>query len=59
VKILRCYSVAIIQAALLTIASPVARAEDTATDEYVTRKEYDELKDQLLAMKKEFNALKT
>ena len=54
----RCYSAAIIQAALLTIASPVGRAQDTTTDGYVTRKEYEELKDQLLAMKKELDALK-
>jgi len=58
VKIHRCYRVAIIQAALLTVASPVARAEATTTDEYVTRKEYDELKAQLLAMKKELDAIK-
>jgi hypothetical protein len=58
VNIHRCYSAAIIQAALLTIASPVARAQDTTTDGYVTRKEYEELKDQLLAMKKELDALK-
>ena len=57
-KIHRCYRVAIIQAALLTVASPVARAEATTTDEYVTRKEYDELKAQLLAMKKELDAIK-
>jgi hypothetical protein len=48
----------IIQAALLTIAAPVARAQDTTGDGYVTRKEYDELKAQLLAMKKELDALK-
>src|SRR5438132_5278551 len=53
----RC-SAAIIQAALLTIAAPVARAQDTTGDGYVTRKEYDELKAQLLAMKKELDALK-
>jgi len=58
VNIHRCYSAAIIQAALLTIASPMARAQDTTTDGYVTRKEYEELKDQLLAMKKELDALK-
>ena len=57
-KIHRCYSAAIIQAALLTIASPMTRAQDTTTDGYVTRKEYEELKDQLLAMKKELDALK-
>jgi hypothetical protein len=58
VKIHRCYRVAILQAALLIIASPVARAEETTTDEYVTRKEYDELKAQLLAMKKELDTIK-
>jgi hypothetical protein len=56
VKIYRCYSAAIIQAALLTIVS--ARAQDTTTDGFVTRKEYDELKAELLAMKKELDALK-
>ena len=54
----RCYSAAILQAALITIAFPVARAQYTTTDGYVTRKEYEELKDQLLAMKKELDALK-
>ena len=57
-KIHRYYSMAIIQAALLTIASPVARAESTTTDQYVTRREYDELKAQLLAIKKELDAVK-
>ena len=57
-KIHRCYRVAILQAALLIIASPVARAEETTTDEYATRKEYDELKAQLLAMKKELDTIK-
>ena len=56
-KIHRCYSAAIIQAALLTIALG-ARAQDTTTDGYVTRKEYEELKAELLAMKKELDALK-
>jgi hypothetical protein len=56
VNIHRCYSAAIIQAALLTIVS--ARAQDTTADGYVTRKEYDELKAELLAMKKELDALK-
>jgi hypothetical protein len=57
-KIARCYLAAIAQAALLTIAASLARGEDTPTDGYVTRKEYDELKAQLLAMKKELDALK-
>jgi hypothetical protein len=56
VKIYRCYPAAIIHAALLAIVS--AHAQDTTTDEYVTRKEYDELKAELLAMKKELDALK-
>jgi hypothetical protein len=58
VKIHCCYSAAIIQAALLTIAPPVVRAQDTTPDGYVTRKEYEELKTQMLAMKKELDAIK-
>ena len=57
-KIHRYYPVAIIQAALLTIASPVAQAEEPTTDGYVTRKEYEELKAQMLAMKQQLDALK-
>ena len=56
-KIRHYYLAAVIQSALLALASPVARAQN-ATDEYVTRKEYEELKTQLLAMKKELDALK-
>src|SRR5260370_182660 len=37
---------------------PIARAQEPTTDGYVTRKEYDELKAQMLAMKKELDALK-
>jgi hypothetical protein len=48
----------VIQSALLTMLAPVVRAEDPTTDGYVTRKEYDELKVQMLAMKKELDALK-
>jgi len=58
VKIHRCYLAAIFQAAFLMIGSPVARAQDPTTDGYVTRKEYEELKAQMLAMKKELDALK-
>jgi hypothetical protein len=54
----RCFLAALIQAALLTIASPAARAQEPTTDGYVTRKEYEELKAQMLAMKKELEALK-
>jgi hypothetical protein len=52
------YLAAIILTALVIIAVPVARAEEPTTDGYVTRKEYDELKAQLLAMKNELDALK-
>jgi len=58
VKIHCCYLAAIVQAAFLLIGSSVARAQDTTTDGYVTRKEYEELKTQMLAMKKELDALK-
>jgi hypothetical protein len=58
VKIHRYYPVAIIQAALLAIASLVAQAEEPTTDGYVTRKEYEELKAQMLAMKQQLDALK-
>ncbi len=57
-KSYRCFFAAVIQTALVIIAFPVARAEEPTTDGYVTRKEYDELKAQLLAMKKELDALK-
>ena len=40
------------------MASPGARAQNTTTDGYVTRKEYEELKAQMLAMKKELDAIK-
>jgi len=49
---------AIIAGALLTVASPIAHAEDATTDGYVTRKEYEELKAQMLTLKKELDALK-
>jgi hypothetical protein len=48
---------AVIQSALLAVASPVARGQD-ATGEYVSRKEYEELKAEMLAMKKELASLK-
>src|SRR5262245_21304621 len=56
VKSYRCFPAAIIQAALLTIGS--VHAQDTTKDEFVTRKEYDQLKAELLAMKKELDAHK-
>jgi hypothetical protein len=57
-KIRHYYLAAVIQSALLAAASPVARAQDATTEGYVTRKEYEELKTQLLVMKKELDALK-
>src|ERR1700737_4162605 len=57
-KIRHYYLAVVIQSALLTMASPAARAQNAATDGYVTRKEYEELKTQLLAMKKELDAIK-
>ena len=56
-KIHRCFLAAIVQAAFI-ITSSAAIAQDPETDGYVTRKEYEELKDQMLAMKKELDALK-
>jgi hypothetical protein len=58
-KSMRPYRLAAIaQGALLIIASSTVRAEDPPAEGYVTRKEYEELKAQLLAMKKELDALK-
>jgi len=56
-KIRHYYLAAVLQSALLAVASPVARAQNV-TDGYVTRQEYEELKAQLLAMKKELEAIK-
>jgi hypothetical protein len=58
-KNVRRYCLAvIIEGAVLTMASPLARAQETTAEGYVTRKEYEELKIQMLAMKKELDALK-
>jgi len=57
-KVHRCFLAALIQAALLAMASPAAHAQEPTTDGYVTRKEYEDLKAQMLAMKKELDALK-
>jgi len=56
-KIRHYYLAAVVQSALLALASPVVLAQNEATDGYVTRKEYDELKAQMLAMKKQLEAL--
>ena len=49
-------AIAMMAAALLPAGA--VRAEEPATDGYVTRKEYEELKEQMLAMKKELDALR-
>ena len=49
----------LIQGALLAIgACGCSRRDETPTDGYVTRKEYEELKAQMLAMKKELDTIK-
>jgi hypothetical protein len=52
------YLAVIIESVLLTLAFPVAQAEEPTTGGYVTRKEYEELKAQMLAMKQQLDALK-
>src|SRR4030095_8019739 len=42
----------------LATLCPASRGQEAATDVYVTRKEYEELKATMLAMKKELDALK-
>src|SRR5438132_11918831 len=54
----RFYLVVVIQSSLLRIQPTALRAQDETSDGYVTRKEYEELKTQLLAMKKELDTLK-
>jgi hypothetical protein len=51
------YFAVLIQSALLAVVSPAARAQDS-TGGYVSRKEYEELKAEMLAMKKELASLK-
>jgi hypothetical protein len=47
-----------IESVLLTTGPNVVCAQDTPPDGYVTRREYEELKAQMLAMKKELDAIK-
>jgi hypothetical protein len=54
--LLRLYLLIAIQSVLLTTV--VVCAQDTPPDGYVTRREYEELKAQMLAMKKELDAIK-
>jgi hypothetical protein len=48
----------VIETLVLTTAPLAVRAEDATPQGYVTRKEYEELKAQLLAMKKELDTIK-
>jgi hypothetical protein len=54
----RFYLLIIIQGTVLTTVPASVHAEDATPDGYVTRKEYEELKAQLLSMKKELEAIK-
>src|SRR5215468_7195357 len=56
--VLRLYLLIAIQSTLLTTVPAVVGAQDAPPDGYVTRKEYEELKAQMLAMKKELDAMK-
>ena len=55
---MKIHLAAITQVLLLIAALPLVHAQDTTPDGYVTRKEYDELKAELLAIKKELDVLK-
>src|SRR2546423_8059330 len=57
-KIHRWYWAAVIEGTLLLTGSAMLQAQDTPPDGYVTRKEYEELKAELLAMKKELDTIK-
>jgi hypothetical protein len=52
-----CYLAVLLPSAMFALSSPVVRAQD-ASGEYVSRKEYEELKAEMLAMKKELDTLK-
>jgi hypothetical protein len=39
------------------VSMPLARAQDSPSGGYVSRKEYEELKEQLVAMKKELDSI--
>ena len=52
------YLLVAIQSVLLTTLPDVVCAQDARPDGYVTRREYEELKAQMLAMKKELDAIK-
>jgi hypothetical protein len=56
--VLRLSLLIAIQSALITTVPEFVCAQDAPPDGYVTRKEYEELKTQMLAMKKELDAIK-
>ncbi len=56
--ILRPHLLVAIQSVLLTTVLDIVCAQDAPPDGYVTRREYEELKAQMLAMKKELDAIK-
>jgi len=58
VKIHRCYWAVLIHGTLLLTACSLLKAQDTTPEGYVTRKEYEELKAELLAMKREMDTIK-
>jgi hypothetical protein len=49
---------ALLPTALVLIISPLARAEDASSGGYVSRKEYEELRQQMLALKQELDSIK-
>ena len=50
--------VAVVQILLLVVVSSAARAEEDTAGGYVTREEYEELKAEMLALKKELASMK-
>lgn len=53
----RCFLAVVLQGAVFALTAPVLRAQDPSGG-YVSRKEYEELKAEMLAMKKELASLK-
>jgi hypothetical protein len=52
------FHAAFLSSALFLIATPNARGQDAASSGYVSRKEYEELKQEMLALKKELATIK-
>ena len=57
-KIHRCYWAVLIHGTLLLTTCSLLQAQNTTPEGYVTRKEYEELKAELLAMKREMDTIK-